>query len=143
MIKVGITLEGDVEELVSVLQYISDRQGEGFALRKPATVEPDGTDEEIQTWTEEKIKSILYKVSFNCESLLKEIAKHENGIGTFALGKKLGVEERGVGGILSSLGRQLKDSEFEGLPYPLEYTYEGGYKMPPIWRDTIAKIEAE
>ena len=142
MLKVGITLEGSLEELSSVLQYISDHQ-KGELLHDIESVDLAPSDEEPMTWTEEKVKSIFRDISYECRRLLKEAAKHEAGITTSVLGKKLGVNEHGIGGILSSLGRQLKNPTFAGLQYPLDWTKDGKYKMIPVWISIITKIVEE
>lgn len=144
MLKVGITLEGNLEELVSVLQYISAKQRGNSTLHNTAPTEQSPAAEETQAWTEEKIRLILSNVSDTCESLLRELVKHEDGITTLALSKTLGLnDERGIGGVLSSLGRQLNNPEYEDLPYPLDWTKYGRRKMIPIWRDIVAELVEE
>jgi len=148
MITVGITLGGSLEELTSVLEWISARQKEQIMPKKDqpilSEIEPAKSDqpEEATDWTEQKISSVYWNVSYDCRRLLKIVANNEAGISTFSLGKMLGVDEHGVGGILSSLGRQLNQPGVQGLRYPMDYTKDG-YRMKPIWRDVIAKIVKE
>lgn len=143
MIKVGITLEGSVKEMASILQYISSQQKEEGTLHEAEYAEVTKVEEERPVWTEGKVRSIYRGVSYECRRLLREVAKHEDGISTSALAAKLGTDEHGVGGTLSSLGRQLNNPEVKGLQYPLDWTKYGAYKMLPIWRNTIAKISKE
>ncbi len=142
MLKVGITLEGSLEELSSVLQYISDHQ-KGDLPRDIESIDHTESHEKTMTWTEEKVDSIFWGVSYECRRLLKEAAKDAEGIATSVLSRKLGVNEHGIGGVLSSLGHQLKKPEFAGLQYPLDWTKDGKYKMIPVWIRVITKTVEE
>lgn len=144
MIKVAITLEGRPEEMASVLQFISGQQKEGVALNEQDSVVINQDEDEQLIWTERKIRAVYWGVSYTCRRLFREVANHENGITPLQLSKKLGLaDERGVGGVLSSLGRLLKDPEYAGLQYPLDWITYGRYKMIPIWRGIIAKLVEE
>ncbi len=144
MIKVAITLDGSPEEMASVLQFISDQPKEGVALNEGDSTSTGQTEDEQLIWTERKVREVYWDVSYQCRKLLKEVTKHENGITTLSLSQILGLnDERGIGGVLSSLGRVLKDPRYKDLKYPLDWITYGRYIMIPIWRDMVTKLMKE
>ena len=132
MVTVSITVEGSPEELIPVLQHIAD-----ISIEKPTPQAPEIS----LAWTEKDIAVVWRDITLDCQYVLKEIAKHED-ISTQSLIDMLGISTNQLGGRLSSLGRQLKNSGLDRLPYPLRWT-AFGYRMSTIWRETIAKIEGE
>ena len=144
MIKIAITLEGSHQEMEAVLQFISNQQDEETEVHEEEATTPELALDEHFIWTERKIRAVYWGVSYNCRKLFRELAKNEEGLTALALSKKLGLgDERGIGGVLSSLGRQLNDSNYKDLPYPLDWTTYGRHIMIPIWRDMVTKLAEE
>jgi hypothetical protein len=79
-------------------------------------------------------------VSYDCRRLLKVASKHEDGILTESLGKKLGVNVSGIGGMLLSLGRVLKKRKYDNLQYPFDWTKDGKYKMIAVWKEMVTNL---
>ncbi len=144
MIKIVITVEGNTEELAPVLRYLSD-MSVGMRVEETRQETPAPVEEiEPMYWTEAKVRKIWRALTFECEEVLKEIAKHEDGISWDQLLTSLKLKPNQVGGRLSSLGHQLRIHGYNILPAPLKLTTDpGGYKMDTVWRRTILKIQED
>lgn len=142
MVTVTITVSGSPGELVPVLRYIADQQLHLSMERDRESSEPQ-PEELSWSWNEDKVRIIWRDLSSGCREILKEIAKHDDGISTSALMKKLDLTANEVGGHLSSLGHRLRKHKLNKLPYPLDWVEDSMYRMVSVWRYTIPKIEPD
>lgn len=143
MVKVSVTLEGSPEELIPVLRQVADLQTHEPTQESAGLSTSSQTQEESLSWNEDKVGVIWRNLSLGCREILREIAKHEDGITTDTLMVRLQLTPYEVGGRLSSLGHQLRIHECDKLPYPLDWTPGLKYRMISIWRHTISEIEKE
>jgi hypothetical protein len=88
------------------------------------------------------VLSVWNDITPGCRGVLQAIAKYEAGVpwDDLTIGRKQSVNS--TGGFMSSLGHQLRLHGFKNLPYPLTWVESiNGYRLDPIWRQTILKIK--
>lgn len=139
--KVTITLEDSLAKLIPALQQIADLQAHELAEQKVDSVDSDQAEEEPQSWNEDRVRLVWRDLSVGCKEILTEIAQHEDGIKTDELMGKLNLTSYVVGGRLSSLGHQLRIHKCGKLRYPVDWVSGSTYRMIPIWKDIVSKIE--
>ncbi|MCS7206369.1 MAG: hypothetical protein NZ951_00275 [Dehalococcoidia bacterium] len=145
MARITVTLEGEWDEVQAILA----RLAEGAAKETPAAVTvkevsppPPVKPAGEQRWTPQQVRRFWGRLSPDARRILKEVAKHPEGVGWTALQQALNMRAREIGGTLSSVGHRMRG--FPGLPRPVEKVSlpEGpGYRLHPSVAEVIATLE--
>ena len=145
--KVTVTLEGSDAELGPVLRFIAaEREA---VVKQPETASAESQLEEkqqVETWTEAKIRGVWRGLTYDCEGILKALSKYEDGVPWETFADSFNLKRNQIGGRLSSLGHQIRIHNYGRLPYPIKvYLKENvlTYELDPLWRQVISKIQAE
>jgi hypothetical protein len=145
MARITVTIEGEWEEVRNVLASLTERpspEGRGKERREGPPVAGPEEVVEGREWTEGQVRRLWRRLSDDARRVLKEVARHPEGIGWQALQQALGMRARQVGGTLSSVGHRMRG--FAGLPRPIEKVTlpEGpGYRVHPSVARVIATLE--
>ncbi|MFC1869820.1 hypothetical protein ACFLYE_00945 [Chloroflexota bacterium] len=129
MPKITITIEGDIEELVPILNKLGELKG----MKEPGKPVKGASGEE---WTKERVSSVLNDLSEKAQTVLGVIARNDDKSWEEQL-KIIGWTGNVVGGALSSLGAQLRNHGLKGITEPLFDNESGGYSLLPIWKETV------
>jgi hypothetical protein len=129
MPKITITVEGDMEELVPILNKLGELKG----VREPGKAIKGASGEE---WTKERVLSVWNDLSEKAQTVLGVIARNDEKSWEEQL-KIVGWSGNEVGGALSSLGAQLRNHGLKGITEPLFDNESSGYSLLPIWKETV------
>ena len=129
MPKITITVEGDMEELVPILNKLGELKG----VREPSKAIKGASGEE---WTKERVLSVWNDLSEKAQTVLGVIARNDEKSWEEQL-KIVGWSGNEVGGALSSLGAQLRNHGLKGITEPLFDNESSGYSLLPIWKETV------
>ncbi len=136
MSKITITIEGDMEELGTILGKL----GELKDVKEPGKLgKVVLTGEE---WTRERVLSVWNDLSEKAKTVLGIIAQNDDKSWDEQL-RIIGWTGSEVGGSLSSLGAQLRNHSLKGITAPLFDSKVGGYSLLPIWKETILNENEE
>ncbi|GBD11547.1 hypothetical protein HRbin23_01214 [bacterium HR23] len=144
MARVTVTIEGDWAEVQGILA----RLGEGappvekVAVEAQAEAPARAAEKAEREWTPGQVRRFWRRLSNDARRVLREMAKHPEGISWTALQQALGMRAREVGGTLSSVGHRMRG--FAGLPRPVQKITlpEGkGYRLIPSVAKVIASLE--
>lgn len=135
MPKITITVEGDMEELVPILNKLGELKG-GKEPGKPVKVTSG------EEWTKERVLSVWIDLSKKAQTVLGVIARNDDKSWEEQL-KIIGWTGNEVGGALSSLGAQLRNHGLKGITEPLFDNQLNGYSLLPIWKETVLENTKE
>lgn len=135
MSKITITIEGDMEELVPILNKLGELKG----IKEPGEPVKVISGEE---WTKERVLSVWNDLSEKARTVLGVIARNDDKSWEEQL-RVIGWTGNEVGGALSSLGAQLRNHGLKGITEPLFDNELYGYCLLPIWKETVLENTEE
>ena len=114
--KVVVTIEGNVEEIYTAMRKFIGVKDQWFTRI---------------SWLDDEIEDFFINLQPEAKRILRQIASRPEGYNRDVLVKDLGIDSKGMGGKLSSLGHNLK-RDYPMKPSPIEFLEEKReYRMLP------------
>jgi hypothetical protein len=129
MVKITITVEGNMEELAPVLSKLGELKG---VKELGKSVKAASSEE----WTKERVLLVWNDLSEKAKTVLGVIARNDDKSWPEQI-QATGWTANTVGGALSSLGAQLRNHGLKGITGPLFDNELSGYSLLPIWKETV------